>query len=601
MADDDADTKKDINEEHVKDENPASESPAAAETESTEHASKASAVKPHIAAWQWLLAHKPIAIPAAVVVLLVLIFAVPFTRYTVLGLFLKQDFAVSVVDSQTGKPVSSAQVTLDGKSASTDGSGKATIRAAVGARKLAISKTYYKQLSQSVVVPLKKPASALSVKLEATGRPVPITITNSISGKPVANVVLSAGKSQAKTDAKGQAVLVVAANDKEIKATLSASGYNTSNISIKPTTDEDAANKFKLTPAGKVYFLSNQSGKIDVVESNLDGSGRKVILAGTGKETKTETVLLATRDWKYLALQSKRDGGNYAKLYLINTADGSLTTMDEGDATFTLTGWEGHYFIYKVDREKIKQWEPKRQALKSYNADTKKITTLDETTVDGGEFSFMSESLENAYVLNHQVVYIKNWGGNYYATLDMQRGKQATLNSISPSKENKKVIKGFAPNSPTTYIYVSSRPYNANELYLQYNPGDEDKFYEYDEGKVKDLPNMKSDDYYNATYATYLASPSGDKTFWSEDRDGKLAFMIGNASGESGKPVATLSSDYQTYGWYTDNYLLVSKKGSELYILPASGVQNESQLFKVTDYYRPVYTYRGYGGGYGGL
>ena len=52
-------------------------------------------------------------------------------------------------------------------------------------------------------------------------------------------------------------------------------------------------------------------------------------------------------------------------------------------------------------------------------------------------------------------------------------------------------------------------------------------------------------------------------------------------------------------GWYTDNYLLVSKGGSELYIA-AAGNPDFSKALKVTDYHKPNIVYRGYGGGYGG-
>jgi len=79
---------------------------------------------------------------------------------------------------------------------------------------------------------------------------------------------------------------------------------------VTVTTDKVAANQFKLAPVGKVFFLSNAGGKIDVVSTNLDGTDRKVVLAGTGKEDRNNTVLLASSDWKYLALLSLRDGGN---------------------------------------------------------------------------------------------------------------------------------------------------------------------------------------------------------------------------------------------------------------------------------------------------
>jgi hypothetical protein len=46
---------------------------------------------------------------------------------------------------------------------------------------------------------------------------------------------------------------------------------------------------------------------------------------------------------------------------------------------------------------------------------------------------------------------------------------------------------------------------------------------------------------------------------------------------------------------------LVSRGGSELYIIPATGLPAGKQPLKVTDYYKPAESLTGYGYGYGGL
>jgi hypothetical protein len=107
---------------------------------------------------------------------------------------------------------------------------------------------------------------------------------------------------------------------------------------------------------------------------------------------------------------------------------------------------------------------------------------------------------------------------------------------------------------------------------------------------------MTYDKFYGSSYPTYLLSPSGSKTFWADPRDGKYSLIVGDAEGKNGKQIAELS-DYNAYGWYTDDYVLVSKGSSELYILPAAG----GTALKVTDYHKPGFDLRGYGYGYGGL
>ena len=110
-----------------------------------------------------------------------------------------------------------------------------------------------------------------------------------------------------------------------------------------------------------------------------------------------------------------------------------------------------------------------------------------------------------------------------------------------------------------------------------------------------DYDNYLNDGFYN----TYLVSPSGNSTFWSESRDGKNSLFIGDSVGGNAKQIAS-ASDYQTYGWYSEDYLLASKNGSELYILASDGVKKDSEALKITDYHKPVISYPGYGG-YGGI
>ena len=93
-----------------------------------------------------------------------------------------------------------------------------------------------------------------------------------------------------------------------------------------------------------------------------------------------------------------------------------------------------------------------------------------------------------------------------------------------------------------------------------------------------------------------MQSPSGDQTFWSVPADGKNTLNVGDKDGNNANKIAALS-DYNPYGWYTDDYLLVSKNGSELYIMPASG----GTPLLISNYYKPAQFFRGYGGGYGGL
>ena len=575
------------------------------EAESHEHHTADDTAKEHPfkPLWAWCKHKKKVSLPVAAVVLLAILFAIPFTRYALAGLVWKQDFPVVVIDAETSKPVTRAQVTLKGKSVFTDSTGKAVLHVPVGSGDLVLAKSYYKTATQGVTVPIMKPSVPLQIKLQATGRQVPVKILNSISKQPVKGAVIKAGAAEAQSDSRGDATLVVPASQATVSAKVTAKGYNDANVTVKVTTQSDPGNSFNVTPSGKIYFLSNQSGKIDVVKTNLDGTDRQTVLAGTGKETPEDTSLLASQDWKYLALLSRRDGGDNAKVFLIDTTNSDqLSNIDEGSATFSLTGWDGHRFLYTVSRSNVPDWQPKRQSLKSFDADSKKITNLDDTNAAGtSAYNYVTEDFGQIYIFaNGQVAYIKNWRGTYAGVV---ADKKATLNTINADGTNKKVVQGFGLVPPGTTsnsgIYVNSHPYEANGLYLLYYNGATYVGYKYENGTASEDKTITDQNFYSLAYYTYLVAPSNNQTFWAENRDGKSTFFVGDQNGDHGKQILA-GSKYTAYGWYTDDYLLVSNSGSELYIMPASGVDKDDQALKVSDYYRPYVSYSGYGKGYGG-
>ena len=329
----------------------------------------------------------------------------------------------------------------------------------------------------------------------------------------------------------------------------------------------------------------------------MDGTSRQTVLAGTGKEEDSGTVLLASRDWKYLALLSRRAAGN-PSLYLIDTSNDSFTTMDEGNASFSLNGWVDGNFVYTVTRDDVQLWQYNRQAIKSFSAATKKITVLDQTTASGGgNFDYLTELIGDVYAYDSQVFYIKNWSAGFNNSSGIA-GKQATFNSIKPDGSAKKPIRSFGLADGTSALDVSleQRVENPGTIDLKFSDGTKDNFYVFSNGQVKDNSSLSVDSFYSSDYPTYLQSPSGGNTFWTEPRDGKNTLFVGDDNGQSGKQIATLS-DYNSFGWYTDNYLLVSKNSSELYAMSKDG----KQVIKISDYHKPSLTYNGYGGGYGGL
>jgi hypothetical protein len=541
-------------------------------------------------------ARKKWTLPVTALVLLILLLAIPLTRYPILGVALKKDAAITVLDSTTDLPVTDADVAVGGKMLKTDNHGHVVAHLGVGKHAVSVTKKYYKTYDSSVFVGIAK-ASNLKISAVATGRQVPIAVTDYVTGRALENAVITANGSSAKTDKKGKATLVLPAQGTTAKATISRDSYNNNSVSVTITAREVNTNKFTLTPSGKVYFLSNLSGKIDVVKTDLDGKNRKTVLAGTGSEDTNSTSLLASRDWKYLALLSKRDGKQ--GIYLIDTATDKSTNID-GDsdtATFTLVGWSGDTFVYQVQRSNVSNWQSGAQAIKSYDAANGKLYTIDQSQGEGtGQYDYGFTNYSTVSLLDNEVVYAKNWYSSQFP--NHLSGKSSSLVSVHPDGSSKKTVKDFPIPAAAQYTYfVSLLQYESYGLYVQVpSESNANTYYAYEDGNLTAKSDV-TDDTYNKPYPTFLVSPSGKQTFWSEVRDNKNALFIGNNEGASGKQIATLS-EYTPYGWYTDNYLLVSKGGSELYIMAVDG---SKAPVKMTDYYKPQLSYRGYGGGYGGI
>jgi hypothetical protein len=535
------------------------------------------------------------------VALLVVLMAVPITRYKVLGLFIKKEVLIYTIDSGSGDIVYNAHVTIDGKEPFCGGDKppypNCFAKVPVGKHKLKISAAYYDSVEKDITVELGKSGKQnIEVPMTANGSAVYFNVTDKISGKPLEKAHIKVGQSESLTT-EGRGLIFTDFSASTLEAEVSLDGYNSvkTTVEVVPGKIQQDIVELTLVPAGKLYFLSKLSGKIDVVKANLDGTERVTVLAGTGKEEEAGTVLLASRDWKYMALLSAREGK--AKLYLIDTATDKLTTIDEGEATFSITGWLDHDFIYTVNRENVEYWQPKRQALKSFNASSKKLTILDETGSEGPNADDQAhEYYGEIYALKGAVVFVKNWDASYYS-MGRLNDKKASVVSIKGDGSSKTTLKTLALPAGTnaTGISFESRAYEAGGIY--YKSAFEDVVYEYEDGKFETTDEITVDNFYEKVYPTFLQSPNGKENFWSESRDGKNTLFVGDEDGENGKEIVKLSELTQ-YGWFTDDYLLVSKNNSELYIMAKDGVR---EPIKVTDYHKPVFTYYGYGGGYGGL
>ncbi len=151
--------------------------------------------------WTWV----------GVVVILCFLFALPFTRYKILGLVLKEKVDITVIDSQNHTPVSNAVVSIGGTQIKTDANGTVMLRVGIGERSAVISKRYYRTSTTHYFIGFKS-SPPIIIKLVATGRLVPIMVLNTISGKPISGATIHVLDTTAKTDNKGLANVALPAS-----------------------------------------------------------------------------------------------------------------------------------------------------------------------------------------------------------------------------------------------------------------------------------------------------------------------------------------------------------------------------------------------------
>lgn len=508
--------------------------------------------------WFWLL---------AIVILLAVGAAVPYSRYRLAGLFITRQVTVTVTDSTTHSPVSDALVSLDGQQSRTDSAGLAQFHASVGNQEITVSKQYFRLYSQQVTIGLSGPTK-LSLPLVATGRQVPLKVMNAISGQPLADATISVLGTTTRTAQNGQATIVLPAGDTALAATVSRAGFNSLKTNVQVTGQQVATNTFRLVPSGRVYFLSNASGKIDVVSTELDGSNRQTVLAGTGSEDSRTTILMASSDWHYLALLSKRSGGQYPRLYLIDTTNDQVTTIDDASDNFQPIGWSGHYFVYEATNPAANNWQPGGTLLKSYDADSGKDSTLVTSQATGtSNADAQYQNIWQTTLMDGRLVYVTTWY-SYPGYLTVS-GQQDSLNWVSPDGSDAKVLKSVDAGSS----YISDfRLVTPAELDFSVSAtnGNSTSYYRLDTNGNVTQSNTITASTMSQSYPNFLLSPSGSRQFWSEQRDGKQTLLIGDQSAGNPQTIAS-NSDLQPYGWYGNGYVLLTKQGSELYIMSADG------------------------------
>lgn len=521
----------------------------------------------------WIVEHKKVSIPIALLCLIIILAAIPWSRYQLAGLIIKKDFQIQVMDQTAGTPVSGAAVASGNVSGQTNGNGIAVLHLPVGKHQFKVTKKYYITGHVAATVPLFGRKST-KLELVATGRQVRVTLKDTLSGKALSDVDILVADISARTDVDGKALLVVPAGVSKEQANLSLAGYNdtTATLTISDKNIED--NPLNMTPVGKVYFLSKRTGKLNVMKANLDGTDPEVVVAATGQEQVDSSALSQSPDGRYVALETQRSAADKVpQLYVISTADDRLLTFDSGDFDFSIVGWSGDDLVYRVSNNEAPAWQAGQQKIKSYDASTGKTYIIDSSAGTDPDKS-AGESYGEVFLTASKVVFDKSWGSNGSDTLD---GRKNTVMIADPTGQNKQTVSNYDASSTNIFMFQ----YAPNGFYIESDDSGtgDSTYYDYiPGGGLKKINAPTSDQLYNNP--AYYFSPPGNQTYWSERRDGKSTLITADAYGSAGSQ-KILSVGYEAAGWYTDKYVLATNDDqNELYILSASG----GKPVKISDY-----------------
>lgn len=486
---------------------------------------------------------------AATVVLLLGVIALTDAKYLLTGWFITGNAKVVVADSKTLQPISAAKVTIDGKQSITNQKGVASLSGVhVGSQKVVVTKTGYQTSTQSQTLGFGT-SQLKPILLKGKGITVAFLVTDKISNEPLEGASITVYGNKALTNKKGEALLNVLPRGGVVaKGTVAKTDYDSASIDFQ-VAESSKPNKTSLIPSGKVFFVSNRSGKYDIYSSDLGGN-QKVVLAATGKEDQ-RTQIIPSTDGKYVALISTREGLRDASgelitgLYIIDASTLALTKIDSAQ-NYNGVEWSGGSVIA------VKQG----QADSGYqsNALIYNVATKQSNTISG----------VSGYAVSDDRL--------YYSLANKDKPDFGLFSIKIDGSDRKKLTDG-------TYYSLIRTSQNT----IVFNNSDDNtwKSINTDTKQIQSLPGAPSDTSDNI----YILSPDRSKIAYSQLRDGNVKLFAKPVS-QGAESLVSKSGNVVNYGWLSNNYLAyqaVDAEGSAIYV----GAANGKGVVKISSAYVP--------------
>lgn len=459
---------------------------------------------------------------------IIVVLAVPTSRYFALNLAgVRASTSLRVVDEKTGQPLKNVEVSMSDKTGTTDIDGQVKLeKIKLGNQVLTAKKPAFADLEQKVTIGWgSNPKGELN--LTAIGSRYVFEVKDFLSGQPIDAEAVSGYKYSARSDDKGEIVLVVEdENIENIDIEIVSDNYRIEKLNL-PVGSKDVQ-KLQLVPARKHAFVSKRDGQYDLYKIDADGKNEKLVLKGTGKEGEENMVILPHKNKDLIAFISTRgdkyneDGYPLSSLHIIdlNSNEATKVTVSE---RIQLIDFIDDKLIYVSIKAGQSAASPNRHQLVSYDIEKAE------------EKSLASSNYFNDVLSARGVI--------YYSPAEYKVNGQVGFYQIKPDGSDK-------------YTIFGEEVWNLFRVnYFKVNASVGQDWYEYDIGnaqfdKLEGAPAVLKS-------RVYADAPDSPHSIWVDERDGKGVLLLYNSeTNEDDKALITKGGLRNPIRWLDNDHIV---------------------------------------------
>ncbi len=306
---------------------------------------------------------------------------VPVSRYLLLNTVgVRSAASLVVMDESTLQPLKNAEVTLAGKTVTTDATGAAVFNdIKMGKTELKLKRRAFAEVVRPHTVGWGSNPIG-EVGMRASGTVYRFKLVEHFTNTPQEKIEVTSGEFSAQSNAEGKVELAIdEAGDADPQITIDSPGFRVEKFAQSDTNEKEV----KLVPRLNHVFVSKRSGKFDLFKIDADGKNEALLLEATGKERddlytvahpeKAIVAYVSTRDG-----QRNKDGFLLSSLYVIDVVSGERTRVVLSERVQVI-GWYKNKLIYVSVTDGASQSNPNRQKLSSYDIETEEKSDIANT------------------------------------------------------------------------------------------------------------------------------------------------------------------------------------------------------------------------------